>query len=89
MGRDMVSDCEKYGEPPFYNSKEMYKEGRDMHTSGKASAIALEAVGCCVILAGIIIEIIYEADIGFICCTTGAWFAAIGGLIFGKLIRKK
>ena len=79
---------ENYGEPPFYNSKEMY-EVKKMRSSGKASAIALEAVGCCIILAGIIIEVIYEADIGFILCTSGAWLAAIGGLIFAKLIRKR
>ena len=58
-----------------------------MNRSGKASAIALEAVGCCVVLAGIIVEIIYEANIGFILATTGAFLVAVGSLVFAKLIR--
>lgn len=59
-----------------------------MNRSGRASAIALEAVGCCVILSGIMIEVIYEADAGLLLITSGAWLAAVGSLVFAKLLKK-
>jgi hypothetical protein len=50
-------------------------------------AIALEVVGCCIVLTAIIIEIITGAGIGHILATCGAWVVAVGGLIWAKVIR--
>jgi hypothetical protein len=63
-------------------------KGELMKRSGRASAIALEAVGCCVVLSGIIIEVIYEANIGFVLMTIGGWGVAVGSLIFAKLLKR-
>jgi len=52
-------------------------------------AIALEAVGCCVIVGGICIEVIMGADIGYIAITVGALVTAFGGMVFAKLLKKK
>lgn len=51
-------------------------------------AIALEAVGICAIIAGISIEALMHADIGFIAITGGSVIIAAGGLLWAKLIRK-
>ena len=52
-------------------------------------AIALEAVGCCVIVGGIAIEVSMGADIGYIVITAGALATAFGGMVFAKLLKKK
>ena len=52
-------------------------------------AIALEAVGCCVIIGGIVIEVTMGADIGYVAITAGALATAFGGMVFAKLLRKK
>jgi hypothetical protein len=52
-------------------------------------AIALEVVGCCVIVGGICIEVIMGADVGYIAITAGALVIAFGGMVFAKLLRKK
>ena len=52
-------------------------------------AIALEAVGCCVITGGIVIEVTMGADIGYVAITAGALAIAFGGMVFAKLIKKK
>ena len=52
-------------------------------------SIALEAVGCCVIVGGIVIEVTMGADIGYIAITAGALAIAFGGMVFAKLIKKK
>ncbi len=54
----------------------------------KTLAIALETVGCLVILTGIIIEISMKAELGFILITSGACIVAVGTMIFAKLLRK-
>lgn len=54
----------------------------------KTLAIALEAVGCCIVLAGIIIEIITRAPLGYMIITGGALIIAAGGMVFAKIIRK-
>jgi len=54
----------------------------------KTLAIALETVGCLVILTGIIIEVSMKAELGFILITSGACIVAFGGMIFAKLLRK-
>ena len=55
----------------------------------KTLAIALEAVGCCVIVVGIAIEVTLGADIGYIAITVGALAIALGGMVFSKLLKKK
>jgi len=52
-------------------------------------AIALEAVGCCVIVAGIVIEATMGADIGYIAVTAGALAVAFGGMLFSKLLKRR
>ena len=52
-------------------------------------AIALEAVGCCVIIGGIVIEVTMGADIGYIAITVGALATAFGGMVFAKLLKRK
>jgi hypothetical protein len=55
----------------------------------KTLAIALEAVGCCVIISGIVIEVTMCADIGYIAITAGALAIAFGGMVFTKLLKRK
>lgn len=55
----------------------------------KTLAIALEAVGCCVIVVGIAIEVMMGADIGYIAITAGALAIASGGMVFAKLLKRK
>jgi len=55
----------------------------------RSLAVALEAVGICVILLGLGIEVYYEADVGLQCITGGAAIVAFGSLVFTKLIRRK
>ncbi len=50
-------------------------------------AIALEAVGSCVVLAGITIEVATGAAVGHIIITSGCLVAMIGGMIYVKLFR--
>ena len=54
----------------------------------KILPIALELVGIAVVGAGIGIEYVYEADWGFIGITTGSLLIAMGGVIWGKFVRK-
>lgn len=53
----------------------------------KTLAVALEAVGACVGIVGIGIEVILRAPIGFILITSGAVIAALGAMAFAKLYR--
>lgn len=53
----------------------------------KHLAIALEAVGCSVVVAGIVIEVIMRAPIGYIIITSGALAVAFGTMVFTKLLR--
>jgi hypothetical protein len=50
-------------------------------------AIALEIVGIAGIGAGIGIEMITSADIGYLAITLGSCLVASGGVIWGKFIR--
>lgn len=52
-------------------------------------AVCLETVGIIGILVGISIEVVYKADIGFICITGGSVIVAAGGMIFAKLMKGK
>ena len=53
----------------------------------KTLAVALEAVGGCIGIAGITIEVILGAHIGFILITSGAVIAALGAMFFAKIPR--
>lgn len=60
-----------------------------MNRITRSLAIALEAVGCCVIAAGIAIEVSLHADIGYIAITAGSLGIAVGGLLFSKLLKRR
>ena len=55
----------------------------------KTLAVALEGIGCCVGVAGITIECLMHADIGYLLITVGATVVAVGSLAFAKLPRSK
>jgi len=55
----------------------------------KTLAIALETVGCLIILTGIAIEVSMRAPLGYVLITSGACIVAVGGMIFAKLLRKQ
>ena len=50
-------------------------------------AVALETIGCCVTLAGIITEWATQADYGYCIITGGALVMAFGSMIFAKCRR--
>jgi len=52
-------------------------------------AIALESVGVSGIIAGITIECIMRADVGYVVITAGSLAVAAGGLIWAKLVKHK
>lgn len=54
----------------------------------KVLAIALESVGISIIVAGIMVEAFYGADLGYILISGGSAAIAGGSLIFAKLLRK-
>ncbi len=60
-----------------------------MKNVSRTLAIALEAVGCSIIAAGIAIEVTMKAHIGYIAITAGALAVAVGSMIFVKLYRVK
>jgi len=53
----------------------------------RSLAIALETVGCCIILAGIVTEWATDADYGYAIITGGALVVTFGSMIFVKCIR--
>ena len=53
----------------------------------RALAIALEGAGISVITAGIVVEFVLHADIGYILITGGSLAVATGGLVFAKFAR--
>ena len=53
----------------------------------KVLAVGFETVGMCIVLAGICIEVYYEADFGFVLITGGSVVVAFGGMLFAKLVR--
>jgi len=58
-----------------------------MHLT-KTLAIALETVGCIVVLTGIAVEVSLRAPLGYILITSGACIVAVGAMVFAKLMRK-
>jgi hypothetical protein len=50
-------------------------------------AIALELVGCCVTLAGIITEWATRAEYGYCIITGGALLVTFGTMVFAKCLR--
>ena len=55
----------------------------------KTLAIALEAVGCSVIAAGIAIEVSIKAPIGYIAITAGALAVAVGSMVWAKIYKER
>ena len=53
----------------------------------KNLAIALETVGCCITLGGIITEWATKADYGYVLITGGALVVTLGSMIFAKCLR--
>ena len=51
-------------------------------------AIALETVGCCITLAGIVTEWATRADYGYCIITGGALVMAFGSMVFVKCRRQ-
>jgi len=50
-------------------------------------AIALETVGCCITLAGIVTEWATGADYGYAIITGGALVVTFGSMIFAKCVK--
>ena len=50
-------------------------------------AIALESVGCCVTVAGIVTEWATGADYGYCVITGGALLVTFGSMIFAKCFK--
>ncbi len=50
-------------------------------------AVCFGTVGICVVLAGIMIEVSYEAEIGFILITGGSVVIAGGSILWTQIIR--
>jgi len=50
-------------------------------------AIALESVGCCVTVAGIVTEWATGADYGYCIITGGALLVTFGTMVFAKCMR--
>jgi len=57
--------------------------------SRKLLPVALELVGIATIGVGIGVELATHADIGWALVTTGSCLVAVGGVIWGKFIRKQ
>lgn len=55
----------------------------------KLIPIAIELVGIAAIGAGIGVEIVTHADVGWTIVTIGSCLVAIGGVIWGKFIRQE
>jgi hypothetical protein len=55
----------------------------------KLLPVALELVGIATIGVGIGVELATHADIGWGLVTTGSCLVAVGGVIWGKFIRKE
>ena len=54
----------------------------------KLVPIALELVGIAAIGVGIGVELATHADVGWTIVTTGSCMVAVGGVIWGKFVRK-
>ena len=54
----------------------------------KLAAVIIELFGIAVIGCGIGVELIIGAHIGLVVITIGSCFVAIGGIIWGKFIRR-
>jgi hypothetical protein len=54
----------------------------------KLIPMAIELVGISAIGAGIGVEIVTHADVGWAIVTIGSCLVAIGGIIWGKFIRQ-
>ena len=59
-----------------------------MRKHEKTLAIALETLGCCVVAAGIAVEVATRAGLGHIVITSGSLVALVGGILFVKIFVK-
>lgn len=59
-----------------------------MNRLERTLAIALETLGCCVVMGGIAVEVATRAEIGHIMITSGAVVTVIGALLFAKIFRR-
>lgn len=55
----------------------------------KLFPVILEIVGVAAIGVGIGVELATQADIGWAIVTTGSCLVAIGGVIWGKFVRRE
>ena len=56
--------------------------------TGKLAAVILELFGIAFIGAGVGIELVLHAHYGFIAISAGSCLVAIGGVIWGKFMRR-
>lgn len=61
---------------------------RPMNKFERTLAIALETLGCCVVIGGIAVEIATRAAIGHVIITSGSALALVGGLLFVKIFGR-
>jgi len=54
----------------------------------RSLAIALETVGCCITVAGIVTEWATRADWGYCVITGGALVMTFGSMIFAKCVKR-
>jgi len=54
----------------------------------KLIPVIIELLGIALVGAGIGIELIMHADFGLVIITTGSCFIAIGGVIWGKFVKR-
>ena len=59
-----------------------------MRKHEKTLAIALETLGCCVVAAGIAVEVATKASVGHVVITSGSLVALVGGMLFAKIFIK-
>jgi len=60
-----------------------------MEKHERTLAIAMETLGCCVVAAGIAVEVSTGAEVGFIIITSGSLLALVGAIFFAKIFRKQ
>jgi len=50
-------------------------------------AVSVEAFGIGVVLAGILVEVVYNADVGNLLITIGSCLIALGGFLWSKVYK--
>lgn len=57
-----------------------------LSTTSKILAIGLESVACCAVIAGICIEAITGAEVGYIIISAGSLGVAAGSILYAKIL---